>query len=167
MNLVQVLGHSEDQPDLKNALSFKPELIDELVQICKPIRAAFLQLPGLVQGAKFGFIEDESKLVKAIDPKQIKSWQDFEFLLSLIVENRILKVFVGHLCKTQQILGLDEEKDEGLKVGKKRQKRLNKKLRKLQAFTDDETKSVKSYFDSPVGKDERDDEPVLTNSALK
>ena len=105
--------------------------------------------------------------MKAIDPKQIKSWQDFEFLLSLIVENRILKVFVGHLCKTQQILGLDEEKDEGLKVGKKRQKRLNRKLRKLQAFTDDETKSVKSYFDSPVGKGEREDEPVLTNFALK
>jgi hypothetical protein len=100
MNLVQVLGHSEDQPDLKNALSFKPELVDDLVEICRPIRQAFLQLPGLVQGARFGFIEDESKLVKAIDPKQIKSWQDFEYLLSLIVENRILKVFVNHLCQT-------------------------------------------------------------------
>ena len=68
--------------------------------------------------------------MKAIDPKQIKSWQDFEFLLSLIVENRILKVFVGHLCKTQEVIGLEEKKQE-LKVGKKRQKRLNKKLRKL------------------------------------
>ena len=42
MNLVQVLSHYEEQPDIKNALSFKADQVESLVQTCNNIRAGFL-----------------------------------------------------------------------------------------------------------------------------
>jgi hypothetical protein len=42
------------------------------------------------------YLEDELSFIKAIDAKSIKNWDDFEYILSVIVENRIIKVFVAH-----------------------------------------------------------------------
>jgi len=38
-------------------------------------------------------------LIKSVDPKRISSWDDFEYILSVIVENRILKVYVAYLVE--------------------------------------------------------------------
>lgn len=36
------------------------------------------------------FVVEEDILVKAIDTSLIKNWDDFEFSLALIIENRVL-----------------------------------------------------------------------------
>lgn len=38
-------------------------------------------------------IPDEAMLIKAIDQKQITSWADFEYVLTVIVENRLLRLY--------------------------------------------------------------------------
>ena len=44
------------------------------------------------------YVPDESLLIRALDPKCVTSWADFEYVLSLVVENRILKLYVAHLA---------------------------------------------------------------------
>jgi hypothetical protein len=39
------------------------------------------------------YIQDEELFFKAIDPNLIKSWEQFEYLLTLIIENRLLLLF--------------------------------------------------------------------------
>lgn len=40
------------------------------------------------------YVPDEFLLVKAIDAKNVADWDDFEYLLTMIIENRILKLYV-------------------------------------------------------------------------
>ena len=42
-------------------------------------------------------IPDEHLLISAVDPKQISSWTEFEYILSIIVENRLLRLYQAHL----------------------------------------------------------------------
>ena len=47
-------------------------------------------------------IADETAMISALDQKQIQSWTDFEYVLCLIIENRILKLYQAHLEKKYQ-----------------------------------------------------------------
>jgi hypothetical protein len=101
MNLVQILGHNADhQHEIKNALSFKQEFVNQLVDICISIRSGFLTCsPFLSDSSEIVYINDETLLIKSFDPKRIQSWNDFEYILSVIIENRILKVYLGNLVE--------------------------------------------------------------------
>lgn len=48
-------------------------------------------------GGELLLIPDESMLIKAIDQKQITSWTEFEFVLTVILENRLLRLYQAHL----------------------------------------------------------------------
>lgn len=101
MNLVQILGHNADhQHEIKNALSFKQEFVNQLVDICRGIRSGFLTCtPFLSDSNETIYLNDEALLIKSFDLKRILSWSDFEYILSVIIENRILKVYVGYLVE--------------------------------------------------------------------
>lgn len=71
------------------------------------------------------YVPDEFLLVKAIDTKNVTDWDDFEFLLTIIIENRILKLYVElyltPLNKRKESEALDllfqeEEKAESSKI---------------------------------------------------
>lgn len=47
-------------------------------------------------------VADEDALINAIDQKSIQTWNDFEYILSVIIENRILRVYQSHLEKVFQ-----------------------------------------------------------------
>jgi hypothetical protein len=66
------------------------------VDICTKIRPGFLTESLLAKSKELAYLEDEQLLIKSIDSKAIETWDDFEVVLTLIVENRILKVFVTH-----------------------------------------------------------------------
>lgn len=82
---------------------------------------------------------DEELLFKAIDESALKSWEDFELLLALIIENRFLQVYQSYLDSefNRKWKTMDEEfdllKDKGPqkpikpKAKKNRQKRQQKK----------------------------------------
>ena len=86
-------------------------------------------------------ITDESALICALDPKQILSWQDFEYVLCLVIENRLLKLYQAHLERQYHLkwkeldnIILEEEKSEKIvtkyekkKLKRKKQKKRNKK----------------------------------------
>ena len=84
-----------------HALTVKTEYLDVIVSICKAIRPkSFLQYckeesPMLCEGdqGELALIPDEAMLIKAIDQKQITSWADFEYVLTVIVENRLLRLY--------------------------------------------------------------------------
>ena len=38
----------------------------------------------------------------SIDAQNIKSWEEFEYVLAVIIENRLLQVYQGHLDKEYQ-----------------------------------------------------------------
>ena len=38
----------------------------------------------------------------SIDANNIKSWEEFEYVLAVIIENRLLQVYQGHLDKEYQ-----------------------------------------------------------------
>ena len=42
-------------------------------------------------------LADEAALISAIDTKQILSWPDFEYVLCLVIENRILRLYQANL----------------------------------------------------------------------
>ena len=42
-------------------------------------------------------------MISAIDQKQILSWPDFEYVLCLIIENRVLKLYRAHQEKVYQL----------------------------------------------------------------
>lgn len=121
---------------MKNALSFKSDCVQLLCQICGNIRKGFLQ-NNCFDGKShtFAYINDEQLFVKSIDSKQITTWSDFEFVLSMVVENRILKVFVAHqvqLSLQSAAEGLfddllSDECENGKLVKSKKPKRKNKK----------------------------------------
>lgn len=113
--------------------------MEQLVEICQAIRHGFLQTncfiagkPGLV------YISDEQLLIKSIDSKAIASWSDFEYILSIIVENRILKVYVAHQTKLAQAkfddLMMSLESTE--EPAKKRKKRNRPKRAKKDAMSE-------------------------------
>jgi hypothetical protein len=135
MNLVQVLSHQEEQPELKNALSFKSECVCQLVDICEQIRPGFLKTSAFqTSDRQQVYLDDEVLFVKSIDSKAISSWEDFEFILSVVVENRILKVFVAHQVKLSLEQPIDVCKSDDEETSKKalrKKKSKNKKKRKV------------------------------------
>ena len=38
-------------------------------------------------------VSDETALIGAVDARMIHNWTDFEFVLSTIIENRLLKLY--------------------------------------------------------------------------
>lgn len=68
------------------------------MQICDKIRPGFLRHTPFLKDNKDTtvWVNDELLLIKSIDSKAIVNWDDFEYVLSVVVENRILKVFVAH-----------------------------------------------------------------------
>lgn len=75
-------------------------------------------------------IPDEAMLIKSIDQKQITSWADFEYILTVIVENRLLRLYQAHLDQ-QYRLGIKDDLQELMKTKKqKKRKRNAKKLLK-------------------------------------
>ena len=57
---------------------------------------------------EFILIPDEGMLIRAIDQKQITSWAQFEYVLTVIVENRLLRLYQAHLDQQYRIKA-DEE----------------------------------------------------------
>lgn len=89
-----------------HALTVKLDCLDQVLPICTLIRpSSFLQFakedsPMLCEGDSGGeliLIPDEAMLIKAIDQKQITSWSEFEYVLTVVVENRILRLYQAHL----------------------------------------------------------------------
>lgn len=117
MNLVEILSHDPKPKKIKvedsgkdmksqtvmgHALTVKTEFLDVIVSICTAIRPkSFIQLckeesPMLCEGeieSELVLIPDEAMLIKSIDQKQITSWADFEYILTVIVENRLLRLY--------------------------------------------------------------------------
>jgi hypothetical protein len=48
------------------------------------------------------FIGEEDLFVTSIDASLIKTWEEFEYVLAVIIENRLLQVYQGHLDKEYQ-----------------------------------------------------------------
>ena len=44
-------------------------------------------------GGELILIPDETMLIKAIDQKLITSWAEFEYVLTVVLENRILRLY--------------------------------------------------------------------------
>jgi hypothetical protein len=82
------------------------------------------------------FIGEEDLFVTSIDASQIKTWEEFEYVLSVIIENRLLQVYQGHLDKEYQKKWkkLDQEllsyAEEPLAQEKKPEKQKAKKPKK-------------------------------------
>ena len=72
----------------------------------------------------------------SIDAQNIKSWEEFEYVLAVIIENRLLQVYQGHLDKEYQKKWrkLDQEllsyAEEPLMLEKKPEKQKPKKNKK-------------------------------------
>ena len=89
------------------ALTVKENFIDSILAICKQIRpTSFLHAASSDEERPFTctgnpsqllLIAEESTLITALDPKQILSWPDFEYVLCLVIENRILRLYQAHL----------------------------------------------------------------------
>lgn len=112
LDLVQILSHTPgDSASLGgskvqgHALTIKDEFIASLVGICKAVCENFLECGP--DGAVFAAVEtgekllvaEEELLVKALDSTAVKSWDDFEFALAVVVENRLLQLYQSHLDK--------------------------------------------------------------------
>ena len=93
------------------ALTIKESFVDSILEICEHIRPnSFLQATNAVSADDRPFvcqgdpdqlllIADESALMTALDSKQILSWPDFEYVLCLVIENRILRLYQANLEK--------------------------------------------------------------------
>lgn len=86
-----------------HALTIKDEFIATLIDICTIVSAgAFLSTePDIavlytIDTAEKLFLLEEELLVKSIDSQQIKSWDDFEYTLAMIIENRLLQLYQSH-----------------------------------------------------------------------
>ena len=82
------------------ALTVKEECIDLIIDICTSIRpSSFLQFSEhdspmyCASAGELIIIPDEDLLIGAIDQKQITSWSEFEYILSIIIENRLLRLY--------------------------------------------------------------------------
>lgn len=71
-------------------------------------------------------IPDEAMLIKSIDQKQITSWADFEYILTVIVENRLLRLYQAHLDQ-QYRLGIKDDLQELMKTKKQKKRKRNVK----------------------------------------
>ena len=136
------------------ALTVKENYIDGILDICEKVRpSTFLQAgasfaeerplicPGNID--ELVIVADETALICAIDPKQIVSWPDFEYVLCLVLENRILKLYQTHLAKVYQSSWLEvdqmlqtasatlasSENEGSLDNSKKKKKRRKQKKR--------------------------------------
>jgi hypothetical protein len=76
--------------------------------------------------------------VTSIDAQNIKSWEEFEYVLAVIIENRLLQVYQGHLDKEyqkkwrkldQELLSYAEEPLMQEKKPEKQKPKKNKKKR--------------------------------------
>ena len=83
-------------------------------------------------------LPDENLIIKAIDATKINTWEEFEFVLSIVVENRFMRLFQAHLDAQYQLswretkeetLNLQEQKSPEKLTAKKKRK-CRKKLTK-------------------------------------
>ena len=120
LDLVQILSHeagsqsgsSESQLSGSkvqgHALTIKDEYIPQLISICQGVSHTFLEssedkaIFWSADTKQKLFVLEEEVLVKAIDSSLIKNWEDFEFSLSVIIENRLLQLYQSHLDKEHQ-----------------------------------------------------------------
>jgi len=56
-----------------------------------------LSSPNLVDSGPLIYMPDETLFIRSFDAKAVVCWTDFEYVLTLILENRILKVYSTHL----------------------------------------------------------------------
>ena len=129
------------------ALTVKEECIDLIIDICTNIRPeSFLQFcehdsPMYCASAdELIIIPDENQLIIAIDQKQITSWSEFEYILSIIIENRLLRLYQAHLDRQYQLqweqnggvdtIISDEETPKTPEKANKKKKRKPKKKNK-------------------------------------
>ena len=102
----------------------------QLVEICSKVRKGFIeQTPFVKDCSETLYINDESILIKSFDSKKIVSWDDFEYILTILVENRILKVYVAHLVERNSkfVVDLEEKKKQKKRKNKKSSNKLKKK----------------------------------------
>ncbi|TNV82591.1 hypothetical protein FGO68_gene6089 [Halteria grandinella] len=120
MDLVRILSHDQTLIDAKeetykatagattskvqgHALTIKDEFISQLLSIClsvssgaffsnDPQKAVFFTL----DTEEKLFLLEEDLLIKSIDSSLIKNWDDFEYTLALIIENRLLQLYQSH-----------------------------------------------------------------------
>lgn len=151
LNLVEILSHEpkssklveskDEKAVIGRALIVKMECLDVVLDICEVIRPkSFIQYakddsPMLCEGDSGGeliLIPDETMLIKAIDQKQITSWNEFEYVLTVIVENRLLRLYQAHLDQQYRTVSAKDlealfPKQKILKEKKKKRKRNSKK----------------------------------------
>jgi hypothetical protein len=114
LDLVKILSHpsSDNTSNDQNfgtskvqghALTIKDEFLGYLIDICIGVTTSgFLEnnqdsfLVSLDTKDKL-FILDEELLFKAINGSEIKNWEEFEFLLGFILENRLLQLYQSFL----------------------------------------------------------------------
>lgn len=104
------------------ALTVKESYTDNILKICRNVRpATFLnssttdeERPLFCAGTsdQLVIVSDESALISSIDQKQIISWLDFEYVLCLVLENRILKLYQAHLANVYSQIDFDSAIDE-------------------------------------------------------
>lgn len=58
-------------------------------------------------------IPDENQFIKAIDATKVQNWIEFEFLLSVLIENRLLRLYQADLEANymNKMAELDQEED--------------------------------------------------------
>jgi hypothetical protein len=80
-----------------HALTIKDEFISQLLCICLSVSAGAFFSTDPQKAAFFSldteeklFLLEEDLLIKSIDSSLIKNWDDFEYTLAIIIENRLL-----------------------------------------------------------------------------
>lgn len=85
------------------------------------------------------YLQDEKLFIKSIDSKSILTWDDFQYILSVLVENRILKVFVAWQVKTQTEVDLTEQ------IKKPKRKKQKKRQIKVKEFSVESTEELEPH----------------------
>ena len=52
--------------------------------------------------------EGEAAFMRALDHTKIENWEHFEYLLSFIIENRLLRIYQAHLQSQQQCYDIED-----------------------------------------------------------
>lgn len=71
----------------------------------------------------------EQTFIKAIDHSLIQDWEHFEFLLSFIIENRLLRIYLAYEQNrygTMKTIDIDEQAEDERREKKKSQNRKKK-----------------------------------------
>jgi hypothetical protein len=102
---LQILSHEGSREEASScgskvqghALTIKDEYIPSLLEICSAVSGGSFLACDIERSAFWSvdtsekvFILEEELLVRSIDTNSIKNWDDFEFALALIIENRLL-----------------------------------------------------------------------------